>query len=240
MQNFSYVYKGFCPCCEKTATFTSRHEWFRDYLACSECGSVVRERALALVLDEVMSNWRVARIHESSPSDRGVSRKLKENADHYIASHYFPGQPFGIEIDGFRNEDLERQTFDDASFDIVVSLDVMEHVFNPSAVYFEVYRTLKPGGVYLHTFPIYKNLTEGATRRAQLGLAGEVLHLVPPQYHLNPVDVQGSLVTFDYGYDITRLITEWAPFDVKISRFWDQSHGIVGEHTEVVICRKPA
>ncbi|UDL93227.1 class I SAM-dependent methyltransferase [Lichenihabitans sp. PAMC28606] len=196
---------------------------------------------MALVLDETMPDWRFVHIHESSPSDRGISKKLKESAKYYTASQFFPGKPFGIDVDGFRNEDLESQTFDDASFDIVVSLDVMEHVFNPSAVYQEVYRTLKHGGVYLHTFPMYKYLSEGATRRAEISSGGEVRHLIePPQYHLNPVDSRGSLVTFDYGYDITRLINEWAPFDVRISRFWDESHGIIGEHTEVVICRKPA
>ncbi|MBX9661673.1 MAG: class I SAM-dependent methyltransferase [Nitrospiraceae bacterium] len=241
MEGFSYEYSGFCPCCERAARFVSHSEWFRDFLACSECGSIVRERAIALVLQEVMPGWKSARIHESSPSNRGVSQKLRNGAQQYIASQYFPNYPLGQLIDGFRNENLEQQTFENESFDLVVTLDVMEHVFDPQKAYEEIFRTLRPGGVYLHTFPISKFLTQGAKRRAEIGPDGQINLLVePPEYHLNPVDERGSLVTFDYGYDIGRAISEWAPFDVRILRFWDQTHGVIGEHTEVVVCRKPA
>lgn len=139
----------------------------------------------------------------------------------------------------YRNEDLENQTFDDLSFDLVVSLDVMEHVFDPAKAYQEIYRTLKHGGYYLHTFPIRKWQTEAVVRRAELSPDGAIKHLVEtPEYHGNPVDPQGSLVTHDYGYDIAQRISEWVPFDVRITRFCDQWHGIIGEYTEVVVCAK--
>jgi hypothetical protein len=69
---------------------------------------------------------------------------------------------------------------------------------------------------------------------------GSIRHLVEPaEYHGNPVDASGSLVTIDYGYEIGREIAEWAPFDVRISRFWDPTHGIIGDYTEVIVCTKP-
>jgi hypothetical protein len=69
---------------------------------------------------------------------------------------------------------------------------------------------------------------------------GAVRHLIEPaEYHGNPIDASGSLVTFDYGYDIGRQIAAWAPFDVRISRFWDSTYGIIGEFTEVAVCTKP-
>jgi SAM-dependent methyltransferase len=115
----------------------------------------------------------------------------------------------------------------------------MEHVFDPAAVYREVHRTLKPGGHYLHTFPIRKNLVEAARRRAVRTRLGFVRHLVrPPEYHGSPVGRRRSLVTFDYGYAIDSQIAEWAPFDVDIRHFEDEDHGIIGEHTDVVICRR--
>jgi SAM-dependent methyltransferase len=235
-----YQHDGFCPICEEPVRFVAASSWYRDHLICSLCHSVVRERALALVLREMRPNWRALAIHESSPAGRGISTKLKTEGRAYIASHYFPEQPRGIEHRGFRNEDLEHQTFRDGSLDIVISLDVMEHVFRPDLVYSEVYRTLKPGGLYLHTFPINKAIVEACRRRAELLLDGGIRHLVePPQYHGNPIDASGSLVTVDYGYDIGRQIAEWAPFDVRISRFWDPTHGVIGEYTEVVACTKP-
>ena len=62
------------------------------------------------------------------------------------------------------------------------------------------------------------------------------MHLMPPEYHGNPIDDAGSLVTFRFGRDLAALIADWAPYSVKITRFNDKHHGIVGEFTEVIAC----
>jgi len=171
---------------------------------------------------------------------RAFSLKLKNECGGYLPTHYFADHEMGTVVRGYRNENIEAQTFADSCFDAVISLDVMEHVFNPDKAYLEIWRTLKPNGAYVHTFPIHKSQAEAVISRAVRNQDGTVEHLVQnPEYHGNPIDPSGgSLVTKDYGYDISRKIAEWAPFDVQISRFWDETHGIVGEHTEVIICRK--
>ncbi len=238
--SFHYEHQGFCPCCESSQIFTANSEWFRDSLLCPNCGSVVRERALALVLSEILPNWKNLAIHESSPCARGLSARMIREAPHYVASHYYPSETAGHTINGFQNQNLENQTFNDESFDLVITLDVMEHVFNPDKAYSEVFRTLKKGGVYLHTFPIRKYIIDAWTPLAKLDEDGSVIHSTPsPEYHGNPIDEKGALVTCDYGYDISKQIAQWAPFDVRISRFWDPTHGVIGEYTEVIICRKP-
>ncbi len=236
---FHYEHIGFCPCCETPQTFRTDSDWFRDTLLCPNCGSVVRERALALVLKEILPNWNELSIHESSPSPRGLSERMAREAPHYMASHYFPRDPFGTMVNGFHNQDLENQTFDNESFHLVITLDVMEHVFHPEKVYAEIYRTLKRAGYYLHTFPIRKYLVAARAPLATRNCDGSVRHLTAtPEYHGNPIDEKGALVTCDYGYDISKQIAQWAPFDVRILRFWDETHGIIGDYTEVVICRK--
>jgi SAM-dependent methyltransferase len=241
MTAFRYEHGGICACCGTYQVFHTDADWFRDTLICPDCGSVVRERALALVLSELLPTWRELAIHESSPAPRAISARMAREAPGYVASHYFSDAPPGSTVNGYRSEDLENQTFGDETFDLVVTLDVMEHVFDPGKVYREIYRTLKRGGYYLHTFPIRKHLVEPYVQLAKRDAEGAV-HLLTgtPEYHGNPISDQGSLVVFDYGYDISRQIAQWAPFDVRISRFWDQSHGIIGEYTEVIICHKPA
>jgi SAM-dependent methyltransferase len=234
-------WRGYCPICESETTFTACHAWYRDHLICEACpsGSVPRERALKLVLDDVLPAWRECAVHESSPMPRGVSMVLKEQCPGYVETQFFPdivpGQstPWGI-----RCEDLERQTFADASFDCVVSLDVFEHVFDPAAATREIYRTLKPGGLHVLTTPIYKDKVK-TVRCAEKRADGTVRHLVsPPEYHGNPADLGGSLVTFKYGHDLPDLIAGWAPFQVELRRFHDRHHGILGDFTDVLICRK--
>jgi len=234
------AWHGHCPICEKDTVFVAQGPWLRDQLLCTACpgGSVPRERALALVLGELRPDWRTLAIHESSPAERGLSLKMARAASGYVASQYFPGKQRGAVIDGFRNEDLEDQTFADASFDLVVTQDVMEHVYNPDRVVAEAFRTLKTGGLYLCTFPVRKEQVADWERRLVRNDDGSVLHTKPVEIHGNPVDDTGSIVTVDYGYELHKAFASWAEFDVRVYRFADAWHGILGENTEVIACQK--
>jgi SAM-dependent methyltransferase len=232
--NVVYRRVGHCPICQAGAEFTARHEWYRDHLLCSGCGSIPRERAMALVLERYFPHWRTLAIHESSPVPRGISLKLKRECAGYIASQLFPGETLGSIVRGFRNENLEAQTFPDRCFDLVVTLDVMEHINKPDLVLREVARTLKPGGAYLFTTPTYKGKVR-SERRALYRPDGTIEHLSEPEYHGNPVSDAGSLVTFHYGYDLAELIFEWSGMDVEVLRFQDRHHGIIGEFTDVYL-----
>lgn len=171
--------------------------------------------------------------------DRGLSMKLRSEAINYIGSHYFPSHPFGHDVKGWRNENIECTTFADNIFDLVVTLDVTEHVFNPGDMFRDIWRTLKPGGLYISTFPIRKELVEPSKALALLQRDGTIRLLKePPEYHGNPIDGKGALVTWDFGYAVHQLISHWTPFAVEITRFSDRHQGIIGEYTEVILCRK--
>lgn len=232
---------GYCPICEAPAKFIAKGKWYRGTLFCQSCknGSAPRERALAHVLHREMPNWREVAVHECSPMNRGISMKIRSECKTYVGSHFYPDRAFGSVIDGWRNENIESTTFEDESFDLVLSLDVTEHVFNPGAMFKDIYRTLKPGGMYISTFPIRKYQAEPVKQLAKLKADGSIEYLKsPPEYHGNPIDGKGALVTWDFGYDVHKLISSWTLFSVEITRFADRNMGILGEYTEVTVCRK--
>lgn len=189
------------------------------------------------VLKAKRPGWRSLRIHESSPAGRGASAQIARDCPNYLGSHYFPHAIPGELIRGFRNENLENQTFPDRSFDIVLSLDVMEHVNQPELVCREICRTLEAGGVYIFTAPTYKDLLH-TERRAECTSDGLVRHFHEAEYHGNPIDEAGSLVTFHFGYDLPELIQNWSGMDVEVIRSHSPSQGIVGEFTEVYCCTR--
>ena len=153
-----------------------------------------------------------------------------------MASQLFSDVPLGHIKDGVHCQDLERQTFEDGSFDLVISQDVMEHVFDLTAAHREIWRTLKPGGLHIFTTPVAGNMYITSKRAERDG--SRIKHLFPPDYYGNPVDKNGSLVTYIFGYDIVDMIAESAPFDVELRRFNDRTRGILGMFTDVIICRK--
>jgi len=76
--------------------------------------------------------------------------------------------------------------------------------------------------------------------RVEVDAAGAVSHLENPVYHGNPIDAQGSLVTIDWGFDITDHIRNACGLDTEIIRIDDLSKGIRAEYIEVLVTTKPA
>jgi SAM-dependent methyltransferase len=186
------------------------------------------------VLGDESPDWRTKRIHECSP-EGPASRKLHRECPRYVESQLFSGVPLGTAVDGVRCEDLERQTFSDGSFDIVVTQDVFEHVFDPAAAFSEIARTLAPGGAHIFTVPWY--YWKPTLRRAHLE-AGAVVHDEPPEYHGNPVDPNGSLVVTEWGWDLCNFIDSVSPVRTKVVKIYDPAQGIVGDFLEVFVSVK--
>jgi SAM-dependent methyltransferase len=238
-----YEREGYCYICEEKTVFFSNDANFRDQLQCNMCnakfsGSVVRERALARCLNLFVPKYRELRIHDIAPVMRGISLKLKQQCEGYVFTNYFPNTLPGAVLNGIRNENIEAQTFPDNSFELVISLDVMEHVNRPDLAFREVARTLIFGGYYIFSVPTYRHLAE-SRRRAYYRDEGDVEHIeMPPEYHGNPFSKEGSLVTFHYGYDLVQNINKWSGLNVACLRCWDESIGVMGSHTEIYICHK--
>ncbi|MGH1541894.1 MAG: class I SAM-dependent methyltransferase [Arenicella sp.] len=234
----NYSAEGYCPICEQGTVFNSNSYWYRDHLFCQRCGSIPRERAIAKVLEDHLSGWRDLSIHESSPTERGLTSKLRQECPQFMATQFHPDKEPGDIVGHYRNENLELQTFEDDVFDLVISQDVMEHVNRPDLCFKEIARTLKKGGAYLFTVPTYKELVS-SVRRAYILEDGSEEHLAEPEYHGNPVSDKGALVTFHYGYDLPEKIYEWSAMDTQVFRYHSHQLGIIGEFTEVYLCHLP-
>jgi SAM-dependent methyltransferase len=149
---------------------------------------------------------------------------------------YFPEAPLGAIVRGLRNEDLERQTFDKDVFDFVIHLDVMEHLFNPFAALREIERTLTPGGRCLFTAPTYPE--RGKSEQVAFEEPGGLRIVGKPEYHGNPQNPKGSLVTWRYGYNLPYVIATETGFNVEVRRWYSRANAVMGPMTEVYILSK--
>lgn len=228
---------GTCPICQEDTTFSSCEPWLRDNFLCDSCGSIPRERALFSVLEMLHPNWAELEIHESSPSDRGASARIARDCPRYSRSFFFPGIQPGQIHNGERCENLEALTLADGSIDVFITQDVLEHVFHPDLVFSEIARTLRPGGTHIFTVPITRYSLE--SRYRALLTDGDIEYVLEAQYHGNPIDGRGALVTVDWGWDICHHIFAASGLFTHVFQIDDLSRGIRAAHIEVLATMKP-
>jgi len=60
----------------------------------------------------------------------------------------------------------------------------------------------------------------------------------PPEYHRNPISSEGSLVTVNWGYDITDFVFETSGLFTEIVFIDILDCGIRAEYIEVLITRR--
>lgn len=190
----------------------------RETLQCRGCGATLRHRALATALLELATaaiGRPQASIKEAAAAGFGGLRvldtdsyspiaRLLRRLPNYLVSSFRPGLPFDHEIEpGHYNVDLEKMGFDDASFDLVITSDVMEHVRDDDAAHREIARILRPGGHYVFTVP-YDDACDD--EHLLVDSSGpEDRYLVPPQYHGDPIS-GGILAYRVYGRSLHRRL----------------------------------
>lgn len=119
----------------------------------------------------------------------------------FTGSEYLPTPEAKALNPGVRHEDVTALTFADASFDLYVTNEVLEHVPDVPAKLREARRVLRPGGCLMGTFPFHYGQEESVVKAAFR--EGRLVHLHEPEYHGNPVDPQkGSLVFTIPGWEI--------------------------------------
>jgi SAM-dependent methyltransferase len=157
----------------------------------------------------------------------------------YVCSEYFgpefaPGQCVG----GVRNEDLQRLSFADRSFDLVLSSDVLEHVPEPYLAHREILRVLKSRGRHIFTVP-YKPDADRDDVRARV-VNGEIEYLAEKLYHGDPIRPQhGVLVWTIFGREMLDRLTDIG-FEMQVLSIKEPQLGILGDGGIVFGATKPA
>jgi hypothetical protein len=145
-------------------------------------------------------------------------------------SEYRGPERLGEVVDGVRNEDICRLTYADASFDLVLSSDTLEHVPDFGAALRETCRVLRTGGRHVFTVPIVAG-REKTERRAAVGDRGDIVHFMEPLYHgrgaglFRYVPVGDDLLTFtEFGEDLVDHMRD-AGFEPEVFRGADDPAG---------------
>ncbi len=222
---------GYCNLCARPTLFllVDTPEKVRNHALCIWCTSSSRNRHIVKCVLEAFSGQGVQRLSDFSrhpaialydTSSQGILRRGVPAGATLTFSEYFDDTPIGGYKDGILCQDLRKTTFPDASFDLMISEDVFEHIPGYRDAFVDVYRILKPGGYHIFSIPYF---FAQKTRDLFEWRDGKPALLEPIEYHGDPV--RGMIPCFTYfGYDLMDLLHEIGfEVEIDISQFKDDN-----------------
>jgi SAM-dependent methyltransferase len=235
---------GDCPVCgTRDVLFCGLTANLRETGACSQCGASNRQRQMALALRTGLGIAPVGRLalpngfRLYSAEANGPLHTVLADSPGYICSEYWDDtQTPGASANGVRHEDLQRLSFADNTFDIVLTSDVLEHVDDAYQAHSEILRVLRPGGRHIFTVPFSGDAHDDVRARR---VDGRIEYLAEPMYHGDPMRPdQGVLVWRVFGAEmLTRLRA--MGFMTTEMHLHEPAHGIIGDNALVFVASKP-
>lgn len=199
-------------------------------LHCKFCLSKFRVRAAATSLLNNIYGGKFKNIYELTKQIKKHNVNLNiletsstdgiftgyDDLSNVIKSEYFDDVKRGEYKGKIRSENLQALTFEDNSLDIVVVLDVFEHVVEPMEAFSEVRRALKTDGVAIITVPI-DNRIKKTTKWASV-VNEEIVYMRGPAYHSDRLREEGALVFTEFGMDIVNNLNA-AGYNITLNNY---------------------
>ena len=209
-------YIGLCMICGHTGHFYREEKPVRENYSCRKCSASLRYREQArLILKHYSrehSKHLADLIHESEfrnlkiyePGMIGPFRQIFHDLPGYRNSFYWEDVELGKFRKGVQCQDLMKLTYEDNSFDLVLSSDILEHVRKPFIAFREIDRILKPGGFHIFSIPLLRPMPPTTVFRVDTS-GPEDVFVFPKRYHSAPMGGK-SLVYTDFGEDMIGMM----------------------------------
>jgi SAM-dependent methyltransferase len=211
---------------------------WREQLLCPGCGLNNRMRAAFQFLEERVDRAGALYLTEQvTPLFRAVSARFGQA----VGSEFLRDgtRPGAVNTAGLRHEDLTALAFPDRSFVCIGCFEVLEHIPDHRPALQQLFRCLAPGGTLLVTVPFALDRVEHV-ERAKLRPDGSVEHLLPAEYHGDPLDEAGVLCFRHFGWNLLPELEAAGFRDAALHFFWSRGLGYLGGTQFIVAARRPS
>ena len=244
-----FTFNGYCYVCRTSVDFLVDFQYsyqldgvlmpnWRERLVCPGCHLNNRMRAAVHIFDRECKPERRSAIYITEQTT-ALYTWLRKSFLHVCGSEYL-----GDSVDygscnnnGIRNEDLTQLSFDNDEFDYILSFDVFEHIPDYKKALSECCRCLKPGGILYFSVPFVKTAANNIVR-ACLSDVGEAIHLLPPEYHADPLSSDGCLSFYQFGWEILDDLRTLGFRDAKALLYWSREFGYLGGEQIIFMATK--
>lgn len=246
----TFAVNGSCYVCQQPVDFLVDFQYayqtiaeqripnWRERLVCPSCGLNNRLRASIHLFEQECHPTETDNIYiteQVTPLYQWLRKKYENTiGSEYIGNAVILGQENAA---GIRNEDMTCLTFPDSAFDHILSFDVFEHIPAYQKAFQECFRCLRSRGHLLFSVPFLRNAPQTLIR-ARVLPDGKIEHVLPAEYHGNPINEQGSLCFYHFGWDMLDTLREIGFTDVAALLYWAQEFGYLGGEQIVFLASK--
>ncbi len=240
---------GECAVCDRQTRFLIDYNYsaaspdgrirpnYRERLVCEHCHLNARLRGtLHFMRDQAKAvpDARIFIAEQVTPFFKELTdRFTRVTGSEFLRDGTAPGRTNAA---GIRHEDATALTFADGSLDLILSFEVLEHVPDYLTALREAYRCLAPGGRFIFTAPFAPACHEHL-ERARL-VDGEIEHILPPEYHGDPVSEDGALCFRYYGWGLLDELREIGFRDAHNFFYWSRKLGYIGGAPSILMATK--
>jgi SAM-dependent methyltransferase len=240
-----FAVPGRCQVCDRATRFLVNHHTshdgslqpsWREGLTCPYCGLNRRMRfAASVTLSTTRRTNRIYLTEATTPLFRALrTRRPLTTGSEFLRDGTTSGTSNRRRI---RHEDITRLSFDDCSFGLIGTFDVLEHVPDYQRALGEFARCLDTQGHLVISVPFL--LSERRTLvRAYHDPEGRLVHLVPPEIHGDPMSAEGALCYYHFGWELLDDLRRAGFEDAVVQGVWDPSHGYLGGLETLILARK--
>jgi len=217
VEKWAPAYRGWCANCVAVKNFrVTPNAMFgnrlnlRETCEC-ECGLINRTRQLfETIVAEVPAASEVALIEHGTPFHRALSKRFRVTTSVFIDDGFDNPGGRRTETQAASNEvsreDLTKLSYSAESFSAIVHNDVLEHIPDFRQALSESRRVLRKSGKLLFTCPFF-GYRQTTAVRAKLS-EGKLVHLLPPEIHGDPMNPQGVLAWYNFGWDLLHTLSD--------------------------------
>lgn len=138
-----------------------------------------------------------------------------------------------FDADSIYFQNLTQLSYPDHSFDLSLSFEDLEHIPDYRSALSELFRVTKEGGSVLLSAPFVLDSQKNITR-AKLSDKGEVVHLMEPEYHDDPLKAEGILCFHHFGWDLLNELKEVGFKDVFVVTGYNINKMMLGNQVFII------
>ena len=95
---------------------------------------------------------------------------------------------------------------------------------------------MRPGGQLIFTVPFTG--APDTLVRARVMPDGTISHLLPPEYHADPLTVDGCLCFYHFGWDLLDTLRSLGFVDVRALVYWSREYGYISGDPQMIFAAR--